>query len=356
MLPASSVSTEEISVSSPQEETPLYTSEDPLARRLSALKLMSTNTPEEVEEKRFEGIKLSMDSLLNKAFLWDHLIDLMVQDPNSTDIELTEKLKSVASSRAVEKIISSVMRQKHAVLKTLNLVQEWSNSSDSKSPAELIFAGYSDGQYPTHPARLVPNSLAVTVYLHPDDFIKVDPKENLAGFFVTTSIKEPGSVIEELKLTPITPFIFVRDDIDYSVDDIKKHEDRHAKNKIFITSLYALGCAFNKSKSTEGIEKFVKRYWGIPSESIIFSPSNDASILKDWWGDPVSTDKMKESLGRRRQNLLTYALSRAKDEVLAAMEEDNPYGRLDEHLVSLKTEGGVYDYFQNLGIDPASEP
>lgn len=339
--------------------TPIDSSDlNPLRQRLIEVRRMPATTDQEKSDKRFEAMKLRMDNLLANAGMWNEIMDFIAQNPFATEEQVlvaTQNLSSInVSTDQVSQVVSSVVAQKQVVMSCYENNLNDSEKSDSLKAGEMIYF-FSSGINPQHPVKLVKSPFAVTIVVSPEDYKNIDPLDNTAGFysanktFTLVNIKTGKFETVTLPFVAITAGKYEK----YIAD----HENAHAENRIFRESQskkYQLTVRSDSDPLQDMaiIRKESIKTWGPYLDPRVVSKSSRTLIRRSdsYYQNPSHLPvEGEEDFNSKKNQLITYALGRAKDEIIAAMSEGGP-ARAEEHLQSLKEVNGVYDYFAKLGI------
>lgn len=336
-------------------------SSNPLRERMYEVRSMPQSTPEEVEEKRFEAMKLRMDNLLTNASIWSEIMDVVSQNPSIKPDEVFERLTHSSSinvsTAELRGVLNSIAHQTSVVVDAYSRVEDYTienhNLTDGVSFLEL-YLGYF---YPFADVTLLKSPFAITLVVDPETFALVDNRTNVGGFYLSQRTLNVEGEYHTV------PFIFIKD-TGPSHFRIGNHEDLHAKNMAFVRATTVLpideflptkGDGFLASKGS-GFAYYrnskSKKYWGSHSDFIRL----DRAFIKSHGDSPDEGNYSDEDLAKleeQKNKLLEYALSRAKDEVIAAMAEGTAFSARF-HLLNLKDPDGLYNYFAKLGLDPES--
>lgn len=296
-------------------------------------------------EKREAAKILRMEAFLENAKCTQLLVEFLEQNPHASIEELEEyivKNAKVIHPKNLNNFIELLTKERDRASTLVNLlITEDKGKRLSQDPAIRLYQGLCRLRRPSNPKTRKPihpegpinlddtYPLALILNIkNENDFANLDERNNIGGFY------NPHKPYSQPKVGGLFPIIVTQGNIDrvasmlFGKTPITSHEKGHAENHAFSGSL----------------GKKVRCVWGHES-SILASAKNR---LKELWG----VDKKITIESQEYQEVLQYALASAKNELLADYKAEQHFG----HAASLKTKGGLYDYFIHHGITPEESP
>ena len=294
----------------------------PYPEKLSEVRRLSADSEQGLRTKREAARDLRIEIYLSWAHVADTTIETLLDKPLLSDDELQavvarqkpiipkpevadQFLNSLILARNRSLVVERVFRVRAKLPETDKEVPDWPKEEKEKV-GRLAFKELT-GKDPVDKVSLMDTTIALGVELGEEDFETLDPRINIAGFYMETGRVKIGRFQED-KLN--FPFIGVKRAEEQG--RVVRHELAHAVNSSIIQALI---------KSDARLRGWV---WG--GEADIKLP------------EIKSIDELNSHL---RKRALPYALSRAKDEILA------DYGAISDfsHLDNLTLRHGIYDYF-----------
>lgn len=359
--------------------------ENPLRQRLKEVRELPYSTLEERDKKRFEAMKLRMDSQLANAKIWNDIIGAIEENPIITEGELIEQVSTLPSMNVsreqLSSFASSLALQKQEVMEAYDKYLPLTQDHYNEVAGNMFYSLYSGIPNPRHPVFLLKSPLAITLVVSKEDFEKVDTRTNVGGFYnCSKEILVHNQKTEKMESVSL-PFIFVKagssvvktrrqerghvEKRGLSTVATRRHEKGHAENRMFKEATIA-----NKGNVKNGVLRpdsrigttllvsESKKYWGVDADRMLLSePLGIIGTHSDWYyrnSGYLSPDNADVKIFEgARDTLITYSMARAKDELIAAMHTGGPFSA-EKMLADLKKPKGVYDYLANLGISPGS--
>ncbi len=316
---------------------------------LEQARQMPQSTSEETQKKKERAKEFRMEVMLDNANIAENITAELEYKPSATQKDLEEWVRKfavhLAHPEVAENFIKDLKKAQSRVQKTIDRLKSESGSTPNELPETVyrILARRNLGKegYKLHGRVELDNSYPLALILFVEnqkDFAMIDPKDNIGGFYSRNFNGEfPIIVINQA----------MPEDRDKDrVKHIEQHEMGHAENEGFRS-------AFEESKKKD--EKSTKKNVWLNTDDLLheiymarsFRGFSLLSLPHTTMGEVKELPRGVEVL----DNIIDYALEKAKDELLA---EFKAVGQVKDHLKNLQRKGGHYDYFKALGIDQYS--
>jgi hypothetical protein len=292
---------------------------------------------------------LRMEVLFDNASCAESLTQYLEESPNATIDELKQYITEnamLAHPDQTESFIAGLLETRKRVEAALLHIQTLPPIK-KENPAQVVYSWVLPAKYSSYTAEGKlsldeGNPLALTLNVaDQEDFRRIDERTNIGGFYNENFLYQRQEQYNGRKIMHFdrVPLIVVNKALDHREGVILGHENRHASQNVFQSTLEKAG----KKVVWGGTRKYVA--------------DRDANNLVDFWNqeklvpsqEADSGHDKEDSLERVTRNkdeywvLIDYALSKVKDEWLA-YQSQNDIG----FAGNLMTKGGVYDYFRNL--------
>ena len=298
------------------------------------------------EEAKERSAELRMELVLDNAKLARSLTRGLEEDPTLTQkgfVELANSSGLIVHPETTEKFIKRIEHMKRLAVRARGILSDWADN-DQDEIAKGITRTIAQEHGPKGAAanlvhestELIDLPLAIGILLDEADFDAIDPKRNIGGFWAakTRATREnfTNNPSAKHQLNNILiPVVAIRKPDHFG--QVIQHEVGHVENSIFL-----------------GINDPRRRVmWkNIETEDALSSVKEISTLIAK---SELNGDALKANPEYKK--IVEYALSRAKDEILAEMR--GSYGNPKDHVTTLRKQGEVYDYFEELGIPKDSD-
>ena len=296
----------------------------PYSQKLVEVRQLPAEGEQDRKFKKEAARDLRIETYLSWAHVADTLVNTLMNDPTISKDELQEvanREKSIIPKPEVaDAFLNSLIRDRNKSLgavrlfrfraklrKTSEEVLDWPKA-EKEQVGRLLFKELTRKE-PQGVVSLMDTTIAVGIELGEEDFEALNPRVNVAGFYLETESVKVGQ-FRDIDFT--FPFIGVKRGV--GQDRVVRHELAHAVNSSVIQALILGGPD----------TRLYEWVWG-----------GDAYIR------PQKIKSLDELSSYLRKKTLPYALARAKNEIIA------DYGATSDfsYVYDLILRHGIYDYF-----------
>lgn len=317
----------------------MFTRSPEFSNKINEVRKLPQGNEDENKFKKEQAKLLRMEAMLLNGHCAETIFQLFSQNPDITPQELKEHLikeATIVHSLDVNFLVLALCNSKKRTTKIIRALEQLNLKDD-------LGKEFCKQKYNFEPAGkislITDYPLALIMYVeNPNDFNIIDSRKNVGGFFAYSS--EFPKNMQEPEVAENFPLIVIFGEKPESTDITKPayftetqklelHEKGHAEIKSFI-----IGNLLNKK---------IHRIWG---RDIV--EQKTINHLKKLAKEDINSIKTTPEWN----NILEYALARAKNELLAEYKSQS--GKSADYFNTLQNNPN-YDYFLEIGLDPKSE-